>query len=246
MRLPHHMCVVAWSGVEHMRARAAWNACHRAAGVLVVFSLLGAGCSKAPPAHCQDEVMAAFKRLETPGLPFRKETVRVYNGQAEFHMTYEFLPPDRRRYISYNTNPSYTSETIEIGERTWARSPRQSEAWSEVKAKSVTILIRDSKDEAFACLGRVEYNGKAYIGYRARAAESFVLDVLRPQSQKARQDDLAAIRQMPQPWRTVLLEPSSLLPAYDLLAQENPFDSPNRRSDHYTYPDDIRIDPPVR
>jgi len=231
-----------------MRARAAWNARHRAAGALVIFSLLifsllGAGCSEAPP-HCQDEVKAAFKRLETPGLPYRQETVRIYNGQAEFHMTHEFFPPDRRRYITYNTDPFYTSEAIKIGERTWARSPPQKE-WSEVKAKDVLIVIRDSKDEAFACLGRIEFNGKAYIGYRARAAESFVLDVLRPQSQKALQDDLAAIRHMPQPWRTVLLEPSSLLPAYDLLAQENPFDSPNRRSDHYTYPDDIRIEPPV-
>jgi len=227
-----------------MRARAAWNARRRAAGALVVFSLLGAGCSEAPP-RCQNEVKAAFKQLETPGLPYRKETVRVYNGLAEFHMTYEFFPPDRRRYITYNTDPFYTSEAIEIGERTWARSLPQKE-WSEVKAKDVRIVIRDSKDEAFACLGRVEFNGKAYIGYRARAAESFVLDVLRPQSQKALQDDLAAIRHMPQPWRTVLLEPSSLLPAYDLLAQGNPFDSPNRRNDHYAYPDDIRIEPPVQ
>ena len=50
-------------GFEHMRARAAWNARHRAAGALIVFSLLGAGCSEAPP-HCQDEVKAAFKRFE--------------------------------------------------------------------------------------------------------------------------------------------------------------------------------------
>ena len=229
-----------------MRASAAWNARHRA-GAFLVFSLLGAGCSEAPPpARCQDEVMAAFKRLEMPGLSYRMETVRVYNGQAEFHMMYEFLPPDRRRYITYNSDPSYTSEIIEIGERTWARSPPQKE-WSEVKAdaKEVRIVIRDTKEEAFACLGRVEFNAKAYIGYRARAAESFVLDVLRPQSQKALQDDLAAIPHMPQPWRTVLLEPSSLLPTYDLLAQGNPFDSPNRRSDHYTYSDDIRIEPPV-
>ena len=230
-----------------MRASAVWNTRHRTARTLVVFSLLGAGCSEAPPpAHCQDEVKAAFKRLETPGLPYRKETVRVYNGQAEFHMMYEFLPPDRRRYTTYSNDPSYTSETIEIGERTWSRWLHQNRGWSEVTAKSVVILIQDSKDEAFACLGPVEFSGKTYIGYRARAAESFVLDVLRPRSQKARQEDLAAIRRMPQPWRTVLLEPSSLLPTYDLLAQENPFDSPNRRNDHYAYPDDIRIEPPVR
>src|SRR5262245_2564198 len=163
-----------------MRTRAALNARDHTAGALVIFSLLifsllGAGCSDAPP-HCRDEVKAAFKRLETPGLPYRQETVRVYNGQAEFHMTHEFFPPDRRRYITYNTDPFYASEVIEIGQRTWARSPPKRE-WSEVKEKDVLIVIRDSKDQAFACLGRVEFNGKAYIGYRARAAESFVLDV---------------------------------------------------------------------
>jgi hypothetical protein len=104
-----------------------------------------------------------------------------------------------------------------------------------------------SKDlESFACLGPVEFDGKAYFGYRARAPKSFVLDVLRPQSEKALQEDLAAIRHMPQPWRFVLLEASSLLPAYDLLAQEYQLDSPSMSSEHYTYPDDIMIEPPVQ
>jgi len=34
-----------------------------------------------------------------------------------------------------------------------------------------------------------------------------------------------------------------LLPAYDLLAQEDQFDSPNTSSEHYTYVDNIRIKP---
>src|SRR5262245_7166935 len=105
-----------------MQASVAWKARHRAAGALVIFFLLGAGCSEAPPpAQCQDEVMAAFKRLQTPGVPYRKETVRVYNGQVEFRMKSEFMPPDRRRIITYPSDPQYTSETIYIGERIWGR-----------------------------------------------------------------------------------------------------------------------------
>jgi len=96
-------------GQEHMRASPASNA-RRCAGAVVVFSLLGVGCSEAPPAHCQDEVMAAFKRLEASGLPYRRETVRVYNGQAEFRATYEFLPPDRRRWVNRPSDPHYESE----------------------------------------------------------------------------------------------------------------------------------------
>jgi hypothetical protein len=220
---------------------------HYLAAALVIFSLLGAGCSEAPPpAHCQDEVMAAFKRLKMPGLPYRRETVRVYNGQAEFHMTQDVIPPDRTRTITYTSDPSYTSEVIDVGERTWARWPRRNEGWSEVTAKSIIVIQDVSKHEGpFTCLGPVVFDGKAYIGYRARAAELFVLDVLRPRSEK-RQEELAAIRHMPQPWRTVLLEASNLLPAYDLLAQERQFDSPSMSSEHYTYPDDIRIEPPVQ
>jgi hypothetical protein len=191
-------------------------------------------------------VTAAFKRLKTPGLPYRRETVRVYNGQAEFHMTQEVIPPDRTRTITYTSDPSYTSEVIDIGDRTWARWPRRNEGWSEVKAKAVRIRVVSKYEGAFACLGPVEFDGKAYIGYRARAAELFVLDVLRPQDQKTLQEDLAAVRHMPQPWRTVLLDASSLLPAYDLLAQENQLDNPSMSSEHYTYPDDITIEPPIQ
>src|SRR5262245_50097488 len=97
----------------HRKASAAWNVGSRAAVTLLALSLLGTGCSEAPPpAHCQDEVMAAFKRLEAPGLPYRQETVRVYKGQAEFRMTYEFLPPDRRRYVNHPSDPHYESETV--------------------------------------------------------------------------------------------------------------------------------------
>src|SRR5262245_25169027 len=161
-----------------MRASAAWNVRHGAAGALVVFSLVGAGCSEArPPAHCHDEVMAAFKRLQTPGVPYRKETVRVYDGQVEFHMTSEFIPPDRRRFVTYNSDPQYMSEAIYIGERRWVRFPRRNEEWSEPQGR-LDILIQDaSKDqEPFACLGPVEFDGKAYLSYRTRARKSFVLD----------------------------------------------------------------------
>ena len=55
----------------------------------------------------------------------------------------------------------------------------------------------------------VEFNGKVYFGYWAWATTSFVLDVLRPQGEKALHEDLAAIRHMPQPWRFVPLKASS-------------------------------------
>jgi hypothetical protein len=52
------------------------------------------------------------------------------------------------------------------------------------------------------------------------------------------------LRQLPQEWRTVFVDPQSALPAHDLTAQENQLDHPGRKV-QYTYPTDIKIDPPL-
>jgi len=48
---------------------------------------------------------------------------------------------------------------------------------------------------------------------------------------------------MPQEWRTVFVDPQSMLPAHDLVAQNNHLDSPSYKV-RYTYPNDIKIEPP--
>jgi hypothetical protein len=48
---------------------------------------------------------------------------------------------------------------------------------------------------------------------------------------------------MPQEWRTVFVDPQSMLPAHDLVAQNNQLDSPSHKV-RYTYPNDIKIEPP--
>jgi hypothetical protein len=47
----------------------------------------------------------------------------------------------------------------------------------------------------------------------------------------------------PLEWRTVFVDRESMLPAYDLLSQEYKLDNPRRKA-QYTYPTDIKIEPP--
>lgn len=73
---------------------------------------------------------------------------------------------------------------------------------------------------------------------------SFSLLPPSPRSQEEEQKLLSKLRQMPQEWRTVFVEWPSMLPAYDLVAEENQLDNP-RSSVHYTYPDKIKVEPPL-
>jgi hypothetical protein len=208
---------------------------------------------------CRDEVAAAFERLRTSGLAYRKETIYVVSDQQTFHETSEFLPPDRMRQITTNGVPSYgTVETVRVGPRAWSNeraSPYVKEEWhewepglaEEIYSAGMDFSARPDRavpvDTAFECLGRVELKGKVHIGYRTRLANA--VTTVGPVSEKDEQELLSRLRQMPQHWRTVLLDWPSMLPAYDIVAQESQLDNP-RSSEHYTYPDDIKIEPPLQ
>jgi hypothetical protein len=93
----------------------------------------------------------------------------------------------------------------------------------------------------FECLGKVEFEGTTYIGYRDRSVTRIIVGVAPSgASSDVGQQDLS---RQPQEWRTVLVDRESMLPAYDLLSQEYQLDNP-RHKVQYTYPIDITIEPP--
>lgn len=214
-------------------------------------------------ADCRDEVQAAFERLKASGRPYRKEVTFVVGGQQPFHGTVEFLPPDRMRETTNNGVPGYgTIETIRVGQRAWLNSGgwpsdwRWPWGWREWNPWLMQMSLEKNKDfstlldysipagTAFECLGKVEFNGAAYLGYRARLEKRIATIAQGPLSE-ARQQELARrFQQMPQEWRTVFVDPQSGLPAYDLVAQENQLDSPSNNV-RYTYPSNIKIEPPL-
>jgi hypothetical protein len=96
----------------------------------------------------------------------------------------------------------------------------------------------------FECLGRVEFEGTAYFGYRARVDRAIATLTFRNDASSEAQQQELSLREMPGEWRTVFVDPERMLPIYDLAAPENQVDSP-RNKVKYVYPDNIRIAPPI-
>lgn len=222
---------------------------------VAVLSLLCAGCSESPT-KCRDEVAAAFERLRTSGRPYRKETVYIVRDQQTYRETAEFVPPDRMRQVtSYGVSGSATVEFIRVGARAWDREWSQRWRWREWEPGLAQDIYRRGagmdvsvwpdravpENAVFECLGRVVFKGTAYIGYRAKLDKSIV--TIGPVSKEDHQKLLSKFQQMPQLWRTVFLDWRSTLPAHDLVAEENQLDNPASKVE-YTYPGDIKIDPP--
>jgi hypothetical protein len=64
-------------------------------------------------------------------------------------------------------------------------------------------------------------------------------------SEKEEQELLSKFQQMPQMWRTGFVDPTSMLPAWDLITPENQLDDP-RSSERYTCSAYIWIEPPAQ
>jgi hypothetical protein len=199
---------------------------------------------------CRDEVAAAFERLRTLGRPYRKEVTSVISDQQTYHETSEFVPPDRMRKITNNgVAGNGSDETIRVGPRAWSNSGGGWPwAWREWDASLVQRMAPRqppviSVDAAFECLGKIELEDTAYLGYRTPIAKR--IETISPglPSESGQQVLLRRLQQMPQEWRTVFVDPQSMLPAHDLVAQNNQLDSPSYKV-RYTYPNDIKIEPP--
>jgi hypothetical protein len=95
--------------------------------------------------------------------------------------------------------------------------------------------------DVFECLGRVEFEGAVYLGYRHRFDRVIISEVAPGASSETRQQELS---RKPQVWRTVLVDRDSMLPAYDLVSQEYQLDNPRDKVE-YTYPNNIKIEPPL-
>jgi hypothetical protein len=99
-------------------------------------------------------------------------------------------------------------------------------------------------DDVFKCLGEVKFKDTAYLGYQARLEMRIATIAIGPWSESRQQELSRKLQQMPQKWRTVFVDLESRLPVYDLVAQENQLDNPSSK-ERYTYPNDIKIEPPL-
>jgi hypothetical protein len=150
--------------------------------------------------------------------------------------------------------PGYgTVELIRIGPRAWSNETGwhewESNLAQEIFGRGAGMDVSVWPDRAvpekvvFQCLGRVEFKGMAYIGYRSQVAK--VISAIAPRSEEEQQQLRSRLQQIPQEWRTVLLDLRSALPALDIAAEENKLENP-RLKIQYSYPNDIKIEPPVQ
>ena len=202
---------------------------------------------------CRNEVAAAFERLKTPGRPYREEATATAEGQT-FRETVEVVPPDQMRLsdqFGWITHEYY----IRIRQRAWANWSPFPWGWREeypdlrfvqmkLRTSDAFAAVPNVPPPVYACLGTVEYEGTAYLGYRARAEQSIIVATVNGTLSEAQKREIDRMRQqMPREWRTVFVDPESRLPAYDLLARENQLGNPTSKV-RYTYPD-INIEPPL-
>jgi hypothetical protein len=160
--------------------------------------------------------------------------------------TAEFIPPDRKRRILEYVGGQPPTDMMRVGERTWMR---QYEAWFEGYGwvdQDIFPSGVGSTKTLFECLGIVAFEGKTFAGYRTSddndpRREMVVVAV----GKIGQQEDLARLRQQLTLWRTILVDVETGLPSYQIVAGANQLDTPVWKM-HYTYPSDIRIEPPMQ
>lgn len=118
-------------------------------------------------------------------------------------------------------------------------SPAFASSWVHVLALQNDYPI--PADAVFECLGKVEFEGTVYLGYRRRFDTVIVSEVAPGVSGQTEQQQLT---RKPQEWRTVLVDRDSMLPAFDLVSQAYQLNNARDKVE-YTYPNSIKIEPPL-
>jgi hypothetical protein len=190
-------------------------------------------------ADCRAEVEAAFHKLQTPGRAYRPVTtmasivhVADTRGVRVFRETAEFVLLDRKRRKLDYVGDKPSSEWIRVGERTWMHEGQQ---WLEGYVwmdKDILLSGVWSHRMSFECLGEVVFEGKTYTGYGANDPTTVMIVVgLGEPGPKLR--------------RMILVDGQTGLPTFEIFAAASELDSPIWKI-QYTYPRDIKIEPPVQ
>jgi hypothetical protein len=186
----------------------------------------------ATAADCGPKVEAAFQALQTSGRPYRSERLGALSNQESYLEIIEFVPPDRMRYqmrkiISSRQEDMF--EFIRVGDRAW--DPDKGEFPGLVGVFDDQIERLGRPFGAFECLGPVKFSDKTYTGYRTYQVQ-FLVSTFRPAEQRAF-------------WRTVLVDRETGLLAYEIATPNKQLKNLKWRT-HYTYPNNIVINPPVQ
>jgi hypothetical protein len=177
-------------------------------------------------ADCKQEVADAFDKQRKTST-FRLDT-RMINERGPIRMTVDYLLPDRlHQKVKAAVDPAAT-ETILVGRRAWVSSGA---GWQALPMEDALTLAEELEKQVakgggeqpvFDCLGMTEVEGRKLKAYEAM------------------QDKTAPPGA---PVRMVYIDPVSGLPVRSIVALKDKLDRPFFQQD-YSYPQDIRIEPP--
>jgi hypothetical protein len=184
----------------------------------------------ATAADCGPKVEAAFQTLQTSGRPYRSERLGTLSKQESSLEIVEFVPPDRLRYRMrkiINSKQEDMFELIRVGDRVWDPDDGELPGLAGVFDDHMERLGRPFG--AFECLGPVKFLDKTYTGFRTYQVQ-FLVSRVQPDEQRAF-------------WRTVLVDRETGLLAHEIATPNKQLKNLKWRT-HYTYPNNIVINPP--
>lgn len=179
---------------------------------------------------CTGEVAAAFtKQGEAPKMRSIMNHAAGNGDEGTAKRTISLVRPDRMHAITEAPQQEAGRvETISIGQ--WAWGADSDGSWTEHKPNIAKMIQMDVEKMSapqhvganFTCLGKVNYEGKDFTGYRADPGKG---------------DDGVELA------TTIYVDPATGLPAYNIIAPTAGGDP--RLKVAYSYGDDITVEPPA-
>jgi hypothetical protein len=208
---------------------------------------LGAFFASAVGAHsdCTSDVNNAFEKLRGTRA-FNMQT-KITNDQGTLTMSNDYVLPDRmHQQVTLSSSEAGPMEMILVGDKAWSNqgtngwAPLPPEFSAKIAKQMKETVAEAPKDvSAFECLGEVEFEGKTYVGYRAKRQPA---DATANGSAKAAGPTKEAAAALPNV-QTVYVDKASGLPARNIVTPEA---DPSKRlfDGSFAIRDGLKIEPP--
>lgn len=204
-------------------------------GLLAAAALIAATVTSPAFADCSSEVALAINSQGKQ--KFVRKVTNMITERGPVKMVVEYITPDRMRQVLTPLTEDKPVESIVVGDKAWTNSGAGWQQSPPAEAEQlVTFMIRSiaqvyQEVGKFECIGTEFIGGKELRGYRGLDAGPKDLSK-KPQKKTENEAE-----------RLVYLDPKTGLPARSMLVRKG-----NRKvplfQEVYSYPEDLKIDPP--
>ncbi len=193
---------------------------------LILTAAILANAQPALADDCAKDVVTAIEK-QRASKAFRVSMTQS-TAEGPVDMTVDYMPPDRMLQTVIGKHMPGEQQTMLVGSRAFAGTSGAYEELLPQFTQSIVAEVRAATGKVgnvgtFECLGKVTYDGRELLAYRAA-----------DQAAKVDGDVLA---------RTIYVDPTSGLPAYNVVAPISGKSEAMKLS--YSYPDGIVIEPPT-